>query len=205
MPPVRRHSDPCDSAPPGGPGPAGTASEPSQFPNPGQPHPANPAPACTPRALPGGRLNLLLSCASWRDSWADRIPQLLEPMGVSSLRARSAREAERTIRSVPVHIAIVDLGIPLDQDAGSSPASPPAEEAGPRILELLRRLECPPPTVVVKGPRTTRDNTRSLSVALRCDAFAVVDRAAADLELMLEVLRRVLRRHYQDRWPDSPS
>lgn len=164
--------------------------------------PIPPSPAAPPPAEAGGRLNLLLSCASWRsDSWADRLPQLLEPLGIRSVRARTGREAERTIRTLRVHIAVVDLGLPLDE---SPRENQPAPEAGPRILELLRRLEDPPPTVVIKGPRPTRDDVRHLSAALRFDAFAVVDRAAADVELMLKIFQRCLARYYQDRWPESP-
>ncbi len=151
------------------------------------------------------RLNLLLSCASWRaDSWADRLPCLLEPMGIHSVRARSARQAERVIRTVPVHIAVVDLGLPLDESQQSGPSGP-GEESGPRILELLARLEAPPPTVVVKGPRSGRDNNREMAAALRSGAFAVVDRAGVDVEQMLEVLRRCLHRFYHGRWPGSGS
>lgn len=156
---------------------------------------------------PGGRLNLLLSWAGWRtDSWADALPPLLEPLGVTSLRARTARQAEHTIRSIHIHIAVVDLGLPLDDAGGTglrpvSSASASQEESGPRILELLRRLESPPPTVVVKGPRTARDESRHMAAALRCGAFAVVDRSGANLEQMLDVLRRCLHRFYQDRWP----
>jgi hypothetical protein len=95
----------------------------------------------------GGRLNLLLSYAGWQaESWADRLPRLLEPMGVCALRAATGREATEVIRSSPIHIAIVDLGLPLD---GRLPAAdkpcPMAEEAGPRILELLSRQPEPPP------------------------------------------------------------
>jgi len=120
---------------------------------------------------------------------------------VHSLRVRTAREAERAIRTNPVHIAVVDLGLPLD--ASSTTPAPATEEAGPRVLELLRRLECPPPTVVVQQSRSARDASRHMSAALRCDAFAVVDRAAADVELMLKVLQRCLQRFYHGRWPGS--
>jgi DNA-binding NarL/FixJ family response regulator len=172
-------------------------------------HANGPGGQMPPGDVPRGRLNLLLSCAGWRtDSWADALPPLLEPLGVNSLRARTAREAERTIRSYRIHIAVVDLGLPLDGDGSGSPrpvfpaVAAPHEEAGPRILELLRRLESPPPTVVVKGPRTVREETRDMAAALRCGAFAVVDRAGASVEQMLDVLRRCLRRYYHDRWPD---
>lgn len=150
----------------------------------------------------GQRLNLLLSYAGWQSNpWVDRLPCLLEPLGVSSVRARSGREAAEVIRSVPIHIAVVDLGLPLDTQT----QDPDGEdrEGGPRLLEMLARLSEPPPTVVVKPPRTHRDDRRDLSAALRLGAFAVVDRPRGDgdLELMLEVLRRCLSRFYQGRWP----
>lgn len=177
------------------------------------------------------RLNLLLSYAGWQpESWADRLPQLLEPMGVRSLRAGTGREASDVIRSNRIHIAVVDLGLPLDRGGdgsrggpvggraaggdlpGKTPANPcpSQEEAGARILELLGRLQEPPPTVVVKRSLTHRDDRREIAAALRAGAFAVVDRPrdSGDLELMLEVLRRCLTRYYQGRWPglrSSPS
>lgn len=164
------------------------------------PHPQHPAEAL---GSGGGvcRLNLLLSCATWKEgTWADALPRLLEPMGVTSVRARSAREAERVIRHGPVHIAVVDLGLPLE-GAGA----PEAEEAGQRVLDLLHRLQQPPPTVVVRSPRMTRDTQRDLSAALKWGAFAVVDRHAADLELMLEIMQRCLNKFYHNRWPQGPA
>ncbi len=148
-------------------------------------------------AVPGSqaRLNMLLSWGGWRtDSWADRVACLLEPMGVTSHRAATARQAEHVIRTHQVHIAVVDLGLPLDE-------SQPAEEAGARILELLKRMSCPPPTVVVASPSSQRQQSRDLSAALRADAFAVVDRRSADVELMLKVLQRAMERFYHGQWP----
>ncbi len=151
------------------------------------------------------RLNLLLSWADWRtESWVDLLDAVLRPMGVESVRARSASEAERVIRTIPVHIAIVDLRIPLQETsppAGAARGTP--EEGGPRVLELLRRLEQPPPTVVVKHARTGREEPRHLSAALRSDAFAVVDRTGANLEQMLRIMQRVLHRFYENRWPSG--
>src|SRR5690606_12808435 len=99
----------------------------------------------------GGRLNLLLSYAGWRnDSWVEALPRLLEPMGVAALKADCGRTASEVIRAYPIHVAIVDLGLPLDRGSGGAGAS---EEAGARLLDLLHRLETPPPTVVVKRAR----------------------------------------------------
>lgn len=149
---------------------------------------------------PAHRLNLLLTAPRWRpDTWADRLPVLLEPLGVAAVRAQSARAAERAIRTLPIHIAVVDLSLPLD-DADSATA---AEESGTRILDLLSRLDAPPPTVVVQSPRGQREATRCMNTALRCGAFAVVDRSAADLELMLGIMQRALRRFYNDQWPGT--
>lgn len=165
-----------------------------------------PPPADLPPDLPAGlnadapgfnRLNLLLTAPPWRGgTWADQLPSLLEPIGVTAMRAQSARQAERVIRSAEVHIAVVDLSLPLDECMSQA-----GEEGGTRILDLLSRMPAPPPTVVVQAPRGHRDGARSMNAALRCGAFAVVDRSAADLELMLEVMRRVLAKFYGSRWP----
>jgi hypothetical protein len=46
----------------------------------------------------------------------------------------------------------------------------------------------------------TRDRCRLLGDALREGAFAVIDRPLR-IETMLEVMRRIIRRHYRDHWP----
>lgn len=144
------------------------------------------------------RLNLLLSDASRPDqSWADRLPPLLAPMGVRTVRAHSGREASEVIRATPIHMAVVDLALPLD--TGS------AEDGGLRLLELLQRTESRPPTIVIRRARTAREASRESMRALLADAFAVVDRPShhRDVELLLEVLRRVLARHYRGQWPGA--
>ena len=143
------------------------------------------------------RLNLLLSCGQApTDPAVDQLPRLLAPMGIHSLRATSGKGAADVISHHPIHIAVVDVTIPL------APTSP-ARAGGDRILQLLRRLQEPPPTVVIR-PRqaVARESARSLSAALREGAFAVLDRPI-DLEMILEVMRRILRKHYADVWPQS--
>lgn len=172
--------------------------------NPGIPGAGSPAaPGSTPGPGVPGRLNLLLSYAGWRpESWVDQLPRLLEPMGVHSLRAGTGRQAKDLIQAHTIHIAVVDLGLPLD----ASPTTEDITEGGCRLLELLSRLQSPPPTVVVKRGKSQRDDSRELSDALRLGAFAVIDRPAGgrDLELLLEVLRRALSRFYAGRWPLMP-
>ncbi|MFG0284686.1 MAG: hypothetical protein ACF8R7_09720 [Phycisphaerales bacterium JB039] len=155
-------------------------------------------PDTSPSHPAGGRLNLLLSCPVWReDAWADNLPRLLEPMGIRAIRAATGAEAGRIIAQRPVHIAVVDLGLPLDADNAA------AEEGGVRILQVLSRLRQPPPTVVIKRRTARREEGREIRDALLAGAFAIIDRPSAqrDIELLLEVLRRALSRHYQGRWP----
>ena len=143
------------------------------------------------------RLNLLLSCGEGpTDPAVEQLPRLLAPMGIHSLRATSGKGAADVISHHPIHIAVVDLTIPLAPSAT-------ARAGGDRILQLLRRLDEPPPTVVIR-PRqaVARESARSLSAALREGAFAVLDRPI-DLEMILEVMRRILRKHYADVWPQS--
>lgn len=173
-------------------------------PNP-DPMPKGQSPQHQPvRPAPDSRLNLLLSFSGWQqESWADRLPTLLEPMGVTALRADTGRQAQEVIQTHRIHIAVVDLGLPLDlrDDTGST------EGGGLRLLEILRRLQPSPPTVVVKRGRSHRDDTREINAALRCGAFAVIDRPATaqGLESMLDVLARALKRFYHDRWPVQDS
>jgi len=135
-------------------------------------------------------------------------------MGIVSHRALSGREAGEVIRAYPIHIAVVDLGLPLESPQTPAPSSasptgeapePEFEEGGPRLLELLARLSEPPPVVAVKRSRSHRDGSREISAALRLGAFAVVDRPhdSHQLNLLLEVLRRCLERHYRGRWPGA--
>lgn len=129
---------------------------------------------------------------------------MLEPMGVQSHRAETGDQAKRVLETTQIHIAIVDLALPLDSRCEASCGhQPDLEEGGPRLLEILSRLSQPPPTVVMKRERSTRDDARDLGAALRLGAFAVVDRPRhqSDVDQLLEVLRRALMRFYQGRWP----
>lgn len=153
-----------------------------------------------PQPARPGRLNLLLSESDAHDvGWAEQMPRLLEPLGISALHARSVREAARYIELEPIHIAVVDIAIPLDEFGHPRLREEPA---GTRVLHLLARLDSPPPTVLVRDRRAPRESARQLCDALLAGAFAVIDRPV-NLEVMLETMRRAVRRFYADAWPDS--
>ncbi len=149
---------------------------------------------------PTGHLNLLLTYGGWREhAFADQLPLVLDRIGIRCFRAESGDEASEVIRREHVHIAVIDLSIPMHP----THAQPGARSipAGPRVLQLLRRLEQPPPTIVVR-PRQVdpSESARNLAAALRDGAFTVLD-DPVPLESMLQALERVVRRHYRDHWP----
>lgn len=149
------------------------------------------------------RLNLLLTYGGWRERPAvEQLPRLLQPLGIRAMQADSGEEAAQLIQSTPVHIAVVDLEIPVQpRSAGTNERAPLNSEGGLRILKLLRRLDPAPPTIVVRPRQATeRERVRGLSHSLRDGAFAVLDRPL-HMEALLEVLRRVLNRHYENLWP----
>jgi DNA-binding response OmpR family regulator len=149
------------------------------------------------------RLNLLLTYGGWREhAFADQLPIILDRFGIQCYRAESGDEASDVIRRARVHIAVIDLSIPMH------PMSPQARAAGsrsvpagPRVLQLLRRLEQPPPTIVVRPRQADEsESARTLMDALRDGAFCVLD-DPVPIESMLQALERVVRRHYRDHWP----
>jgi len=166
----------------------------------------HPHPGASELPPEGGRLNLLLTDGGWQEeSWADTLPRLLEPMGVRAVRAGCGREAAETLRRTPVHAAVLDLSLPLDARtrraaAAGGRVAVRMDEGGVRLLEFLARLETRPPLVVVRQPRTQREDQRVLTLAMKLGAFAVVDRPVR-LEGMLRTLRKLLERHYGGRWP----
>jgi len=149
------------------------------------------------------RLNLLLTYGGWRERPAvELLPNLLNPLGIRAMQADSGEEAAQLIQSNPVHIAVVDLEIPVQpRSSTATDRRSLNSEGGLRILKLLRRLDPAPPTIVVRPRQATeRERVRGLSHSLRDGAFAVLDRPL-HVEALLEVLRRVLKRHYENLWP----
>ena len=146
---------------------------------------------------PTHRLNLLLSRDERMGSDRAAIDQLLvlvSPLGIRSIVVSTGEEAAEVIGREPIHVAFVDLAMPIARGSEGQPG-------GSRVLQLLRRLDQPPPTVVLRPSHgATRDRCRLLGDALREGAFAVIDRPLR-IETMLEVMRRIIRRHYRDHWP----
>ena len=153
------------------------------------------------------RLNVLLS--DGEEAWARHLPNLLEPQGVRAIRVHSVRHAMDVIESEPIHVAVVDLGLPVEPgemrvDVVRRRPGTEVDATKPgalKLVQVMRRLEPSPPTVIVRGRLFDRRvDDRLLREALTLNVFSVLDQPV-DMEQMLQVLRRVLERHYDGGWP----
>ncbi len=157
---------------------------------------------------PARRLNLLLSYGGWReDAFSTVLPPILAPRGIDCFTARSADEVSSFIRSAVVHIAVIDLGIPMHppQPRSSSLAEGVSRTVagGARVLQLLRRLEQPPPLILVRPPQADpTESARTLRAALHDGVFTVVDDPTGPngMEHLLRALKSCVDRHFAHHW-----
>ncbi len=158
-------------------------------------------PGTLPRGLPGGRFNVLLTedRAHAEEHWTHQVPRLLEPLGIRSQVVASGAEALAATQQTIFHAAVIDLATPTGQ-AATARLEPPA--SGLWLLEVLKRHDATPPTIVINAPAAPRQTQRLLNQALRLGAFAVINRPV-QLNTLLGAIQRILERHHQNHWPDE--
>src|ERR1051325_7425103 len=83
---------------------------------------------------PGGRLNVLLTEGD--EPWALQLPRLLEPQGVRTIHVHTVDEAVDAIEHEPIHAAVVDLGLPLEE--GTVAVKGVADTGGLKLLRIIR-------------------------------------------------------------------
>jgi two-component system, sensor histidine kinase RpfC len=127
-----------------------------------------------------GRFTVLL--ADEHEGWHDTVRRLLEPQGVRTVCARTGREALGLMESRQVHVAVLDQQMP--------------QLGGLQIVKLLRDIEAAPPAILLANQLTTH----LLHEALGMHVFSVLSKPV-DLNVLLDALARVMRRHYEGRWP----
>ena len=128
------------------------------------------------------RFKVLL--ANEQEGWHQTVRRLLEPQGVQTLSARSGREALELIESTPVHVAVLDAQMP--QLGGMQVI---------RMMRELRRADAPPAILLANDL-----NSHLLREALSMHVFSVLSKPV-DFNVLLDALARVMRRHYESRWP----
>ena len=162
-------------------------------------HPAPPEPTSCSGPF-GRRFNVLLT--EDRDHadehWTRQMPRLLEPLGIHAHIAATGADALAAAEQTPFHCAVIDLATPTGKP-GQPPAAP-----GLWLLEVLRRLDATPPTIVVNAAAAPGQSQRLLNQALRLGAFAVVNRPV-QLNTLLLAVQRIIEKHHNNQWPHPPT
>ena len=122
---------------------------------------------------PGERLNVLLTDRG--QGWAAQLPRLLEPQGVQALRADSFKSAVQILENSTIHMAVIDLVLPLESGEDVQEADSQQIPGGLKLLQVIHRLETRPRAVVVVRGRQfeQRVDDYVLAEALKFDAFSV--------------------------------
>src|SRR5438552_5055610 len=126
------------------------------------------------------RFTVLL--ANEQENWHRTVRGLLEPQGVETVAARSGREALELIEKRPIHVAVLDQVMP--------------QLGGLQMVKLMRALTNAPPAILLANQLTTN----LLHEALAMHIFSVLSKPV-DFNLLLDALARVMKRHYEGRWP----
>ena len=128
------------------------------------------------------RLSVLL--AHDHDGWQETVRRLLEPQGVQTVAVRSGREALEVLQHTQVHVAVLDQQMP--------------QLGGLQVIKLMRDIKAPPPSILLANHLTDH----LLHDALGLRVFSVLSKPV-DLNLLLDAMARVLKRHYASRWPSE--
>jgi CheY-like chemotaxis protein len=128
------------------------------------------------------RFTVLL--ADEHEDWHRTVRQLLEPQGVQTVAAHSGREALQLIESTPIHVAVLDSNMP--------------QLGGLQVVKLMREMKerQAPPAILLANHLTQH----LLHEALGMHVFSVLSKPV-DFNSLLDALARVMRRHYEGRWP----
>ena len=130
------------------------------------------------------RLNVLLPYE--QEGWHQTVTQLLGPQGIQTVAARNGREALRIMESGTVHVAVLDTDMP--------------QLGGLQIIRRMNEFAQRPPSILLANHLTNH----LLQEALGMHVFSVLSKPV-DLNMLLDALARVMRRHYESRWPGEPS
>lgn len=127
------------------------------------------------------RLTVLL--ADEPDGSSATVGQLLLPQGVTTLVARTGREAVDMVRSQRVHLVVLDVQMP--------------QLGGLQALKLMREIVKSPPPAILLADRLTNNLMRE---ALGMGVFSVMPKPV-ELNRLLDSMARIIRRYYESRWP----
>ncbi|MGH7179600.1 MAG: response regulator [Tepidisphaeraceae bacterium] len=132
--------------------------------------------------LSENRLTVLLP--NEQEGWHHTVRSLLVPQGIETLSARSGREALDLIQSRPVHVAVLDTQMPL--------------LGGLQVIRMMQQFEAVPTTILLASQLTSH----LMHEALGMQVFSVLAKPV-DFNVLLDTLARLMKRHYENRWPQT--
>ncbi len=133
-----------------------------------------------PDVLDPNRFTVLFANSS--DPWRSTVDGLLGPMGVKTLSVRTGRDALDLIEHNQVHVAVLDVDMP--------------GLGGLQVIKRMQKLTAAPPAILL----ARQLSAQLLHEALGMKVFSVLGKPV-DFNLLLDALARVMRRHYEGRWP----
>ncbi len=126
------------------------------------------------------RLTVLL--ANEQEGWHRTVRGLLEPQGVRTVSVRSGREVLDVLERDDVHVAVLDAQMP--------------QLGGLQVVKMLNQSGKRPPAIMLAEHVTNQ----LMQEALSLQVFSVLSKPV-DYAALLDSLARVVRRHYEGRWP----
>lgn len=168
--------------------------------------------------------------AAWdrRQPWYQLVSQLLAPLGIQTFEATSSPQAMDLIERFPIHLAIVDTRLTANDGLAllriiqkirqqAQADQPPRRVAvqgesqglaiavrfageGNKAAEVAAREDRPAasgPTVILVTPA---QDVAVLQAALTCEAFSVMPEPV-DLNLLLDLMARAMKRFHDNQWP----
>ena len=133
-----------------------------------------------PTTNPTHRLTVLL--ADQNDGWGVTVRKLLEPQGVQTIAAHTGREALRLIETGAIHVAVLDQQMP--------------QMGGLQVVKRMQSLPDAPPAILLADHLTNH----LMHEALGLKVFSILSKPV-DFNQLLDSLARVMKRHYESRWP----
>lgn len=117
-----------------------------------------------------------------RAPWHTTVSQLLAPQGVQTVSVQSGRQALDLIERTPVHVAVLDVEMP--------------GLGGLQVVQRMQHFVSAPPAILLAPTLSAQ----LLHQALGLQVFSVLSKPV-DFNALLDCLARVMRRHYEGRWP----
>lgn len=130
--------------------------------------------------MQSNRLTVLL--ANEQESWHRTVRGLLEPQGVRAVSVRSGREVLDVLDRGEIHVAVLDAQMP--------------QLGGMQVVKMLQQRSKSPPAILLADHLTNQ----LMQEALSLNVFSVLSKPV-DYAQLLDSLARVVRRHYEGRWP----